>query len=101
MARETRTAQEAADDLGIGVSTFYGWLAQSDAGTFFLQGEHITIEYRQSGPQGQGRIQIDAAEVERLKQAMRVRPRLSRERRRPSVRQHYPGITVPLGRPDD
>ena len=80
---------------------FYGWLSQSDAGEFLLQGQPITIEYLQTGPQGQGRIRIEATEVVRLQQAMRVRPRVSRERRRPSVRQHYPGITVPLGRPDD
>lgn len=101
MAGKSRSAREAAQELGIDVSTFYGWLSQSDAGTFSLQGQPITIDYRQTGANGQGRIKIEAAEVERLNQAMQARPKMVPKRRRPTRRLQFPGITVPLGRPDD
>jgi hypothetical protein len=59
----------------------------------------VTINYLQGGPQGQGRIKIEAGEVERLKELMRVRPQAPPPRRLPVRRDAYPGITVPLGRP--
>ena len=78
----------------------YQWLADSDAGTLVIRGQAVTIEYLQGGARGQGRIRIEADEVERLKDLIRVRPRVLRERRSPAPRRSYPGITVKLGRPD-
>lgn len=101
MSQEMLTADQAAQRLGIAVSTLYGWLACSDAGRFSLNGQPITIHYLQTGPKGQGRIRIEAAEVERLQAAMQVQPHPSRQRRPPAAPRHYPGISVPLGRPDD
>jgi transposase len=101
MSHEVLTSREAAQRLGIAVSTLYDWLAQSDSGTFSLQGQPVTIHYQQTGPRGQGRIKIDAAEVERLREAMQVHPCRQHARRRPILRWQFPGITVPLGRPDD
>jgi hypothetical protein len=103
MSSELLTSELAAESLGISVSTLYDWLAQSDAGTFKIRGQPVTINYFQGGRRGQGRIQIEASEIERLKEAMRVRPRPKRRRRRrrPTKPMSYPGITVPLGRPDD
>ena len=93
------SARAAALRLGISVACLYDWLGQSDYGLFVLRGQPFTINYLQGGAQGQGRIQIEAAEIERLKDAMRVRPQSQPKRRLPSVPQSYPGITVPLGRP--
>jgi len=95
------TTQNAAQRLGISRAGLYDWLAQSDAGTLVIRGQPVTIEYFQGGPRGQGRIKIEAREVERLKELMRVRPRPVRQRRPPTRRQHYPGITVELGDPGD
>lgn len=92
---------EAAQELGIAVASLYDWLAQSDVGSFEIRGQSMTIDYFQGGRRGQGRIQIEAAEIERLKEAMRVRPQPKRKRRRPIKPMSYPGINVPLGRPDD
>ena len=94
------SAKEAAQCLGVTVATFYGWLSQSDAGTFEIRGQSITIIYYQGGRRGQGRIKIDARELERLLQAMRVRPQPQPKRRQPIKQQHFPGITVQLGHPD-
>jgi len=58
-------------------------------------------DYLQTGAKGQGRIRIEVGEVERLMAAMRVRPRPIRQRRPPTKRHHYPGITVVLGDPND
>lgn len=99
MPDEFLTAKEAADALGISVLTLYDWLAQSDTGDFQIRGQFYTIEYFQGGRRGQGRIRIEVQEIERLKEAMRVRPQLRRERRVPNKVQCYPGITVPLGTP--
>ncbi len=55
---------------------------------------------RQGGAKGQGRIKIETGEVERLKDLMRVRPCPVRQRRPPTQRQYFPGITVKLGLPD-
>jgi len=94
-------SKDAAKALGVSVLTLYDWLSQSDAGEFEIRGQPATINYYQGGRKGQGRIQIEAAEVDRLKELMRVRPRSVRQRR-PSQRRHfYPGITVELGDPGD
>jgi len=52
------------------------------------------------GPAGQGRIRIQAREVERLKDLLSVRLPPNRPRRLPSRPDSFPGITVVLGRPD-
>jgi hypothetical protein len=104
MSRTTQTlfsAREAAGRLGISAATLYDWLAQSDAGSFMIRGQPVTVDYLQGGRNGQGRIRIEAREVQRLVELMRVRPRPDRPRRPPTVRHHYPGITVELGNPDD
>jgi hypothetical protein len=100
MADELVTACEAARRLSIRVATLYDWLRESDQGTFALRGQRVTIEYFQGGPNGQGRIRLDAREIERLKDLMRVRPLQIPPRRLPIQRRHYPGINVELGRPD-
>ena len=94
------TARDAAAMLGISVLTLYDWLSQSDAGTFEIRGQAVTISYYQGGRRGQGRIKIAAHEIERLQEATRVRPRPESMRRPPIKSQHFPGITVPLGHPD-
>lgn len=81
-------------------ATLYGWLGLSDRGRFVVRGAPVTVDYLQGGPRGQGRIKIAAAEVDRLKDLMRVRPDAPRRRRPPTPAVRYPGITVPLGRPD-
>lgn len=86
--------------MGISVLTLYDWLRQSDAGTFEIRGRSLTISYYQSGRRGQGRIRIAADEVERLQEAMQVRPQTQPQRHQPTKPQHFPGITVQLGRPD-
>jgi hypothetical protein len=93
------TAQEAARQLGIAVTSLYDWLGQSDQGRFVLRGQSVTITYFQGGRQGQGRIRIEASEIQRLLDLMRVRPQPGRPRRPPSHPAAFPGITVPLGRP--
>ena len=82
------------------VASLYDWLGRSDRGLLVLRGRPVTIAYLQGGPQGQGRIHIEASEVERLKDLLRVRPQTHTPRRRPVRRDRFPGITVPLGRPD-
>lgn len=101
MSSELLTSEQAAKSLGISVLTLYDWLSHSDAGTFQIRGQPVTVNYLQGGRRGQGRIQIEIAEIERLKEAMRVRPQPKRKRRAPTKPMNYPGITVPLGRPDD
>ncbi|MGE3806659.1 MAG: DNA-binding protein [Gemmataceae bacterium] len=94
------TAREAAQRLGIATPTFYYWLQQSDAGVFSIRGQSTTINYYQGGRKGQGRILIDEAELDRLKECMRVVCRRP-VARRPAMRsRNLPGIVVPLGRPD-
>lgn len=100
MSNELLTAQEAARRLGMTVGSLYDWLRQSDQGTFALRGQRVVIEYFQGGPNGQGRIQLETREIERLKEFMRVRPLQIPPRRPPARRILYPGITVELGRPD-
>ncbi|MCA9267166.1 MAG: helix-turn-helix domain-containing protein [Planctomycetales bacterium] len=99
MDRTLLTAQEAADRLGIARASLYDWLAASNAGTFRVRGQLFTIDYYQGGPRGQGSIRIRADEVDRIFEAMRVRPTPQPQRRPPQATLHFPGITVPLGRP--
>ena len=98
---ELLSTTDAAQRLGISRASLYDWLARSDAGTFVLRGCPVTIDYLQGGAKGQGRIKVEAGEVERLKELMRVRSRPARQRRPPVRRHHYPGITVELGDPGD
>ncbi len=99
MSEEFVSPRDAARRLGITVPTLYDWLSQSDYGLLRIRGERVTIDYLQGGPQGQGRIQIPAAEVCRILELMRVKPKRLEVRRPPTKQMHYPGITVPLGRP--
>jgi hypothetical protein len=101
MDSEPLTTRQAAQRLGIARASLYSWLAQSNAGTFVLHGRPVTIDCLQSGANGQGRIRIEAREVERLKELMRVQPHLAPRRRPSTNRHHYPGIHTPLGRPGD
>jgi hypothetical protein len=64
-----------------------------------IRGAAVTIEYFQSGRRGQGRIHLEAREVERLRDLLRVRPQKPILRRTPVNRHLYPGISVELGRP--
>ncbi len=92
---------QAGCRLGISVTTLYDWLGMSDKGLLVIRGQSVTIDYFQGGPQGQGRIRIEAAEVERVRELMRVRPQHLKPVRQRIPRQSFPGITVPLGRPDN
>ena len=100
MEEELLTSQQAAQRLGISRASLYSWLAQSNAGTFALQGQPVTINYLQGGGKGQGRILIEGREIARLKELMRVHPRSIPWRRPPVAQTQYPGITVKLGRPE-
>jgi len=93
--------KEASRRLGISVTSLYDWLGQSDRGLLVIRGQSVTIDYYQAGPQGQGRIRIEAAEVERIKELIRVRPHPIPVRRPPIRHATFPGITVTLGRPND
>ncbi len=84
----------------MGARTLYDWLGQSDRGALVIRGQPVTIDYRQGGPAGQGRIQLEARELARLQDLIRVRPGRARPRRRPGRPEVLPGLTVPLGRPD-
>ena len=95
------SSKEAAAALGISVLTLYGWLSQSDAGEFEIRGQPVTIAYYQGGQRGQGRIRIDAQEVERLLSLMRVKPKETRARKRPQNKSALQHITTKLGRPED
>jgi hypothetical protein len=101
MPEDLLTTQEAARRLGISRASLYGWLSQSDAGSLLIRGQPVTVDYLQSGGKGQGRIRIEAQEVERLKDLMRVHPRPSEARRPPVQASRFPGITVKLGRPPE
>jgi len=100
MPVELLTAKEAAHHLGLAVATLYAWLGLSDRGLLVIRGEPVTINYLRGGRRGQGRIRIEASELERIKAFMRVKPRPLVARRTPTQPMEiYPGITVPLGRP--
>jgi len=99
MSDELLTAAEAAHRLGIMVTTLYDWLGRSRIGELEIRGRRVTINYLQAGPKGQGRIRIESAEIDRLRDLMRV-PTLPVVRRAPrTTPTTWPGITVPLGRP--
>jgi len=91
---------EAARRLGISRATLYEWLARSNAGSFLIRGQSVTIAHYRSGAAGQGPIKFEAEEIERLKNLMRVTPRRPRPRRKPAKPVSFPGITVRLGVPD-
>jgi hypothetical protein len=75
------------------------WLGQSDRGILVMRRQSYAIDYLEGGPAGQGRIRIEPAEVERLREAMRVRPRNTPLRQVLLRRATFPGITVALVRP--
>jgi len=100
MDDELLTVREAARRLGIQPETLYDWLSRSDYGLFEIRGQRVTVEYFQGGPRGQGNIRIEAAEVARLKELMRVKPMAPPSRRPPILRRQFPGINVKLGLPD-
>jgi len=100
MAMELLSTREASCRLAISKTTLYDWLGQSDRGLLIIRGQAVTIDYLQGGPHGQGRIKIEAKEIERIRELMRVHPQHDKPARRPLLRQAFPGITVPLGRPD-
>ncbi len=100
MPAELLTAAEAARHSGITVTTLYDWLGRSRIGELEIRGQRVTISYLQAGAKGQGRIRIETAEIERLRELMRIKA-LPVVRRAPPTKQiFWPGITVPLGRPD-
>lgn len=99
MEDQLLSTREAAEQLGITVTTLYDWLGQSDRGLLVIRGQQTFIEYFQGGANGQGRIRIATSELERIKGLMRVRPCLALIRKAPLKNCVYPGITVPLGRP--
>jgi len=101
MDDELLTSDEAARKLGIAAVTLYDWLARSNASSLQICGRPVTIDYYQGGAKGQGRIRIPTREVLRLQEAMRVKPHFVPNRRPPTPRYHFPGITVELGDPDD
>jgi hypothetical protein len=99
MVEQLLSAKEAARALGIAVATLYDWLGQSYRGLLLVRGQPVTISYFQGGPKGQGRIKIEASEVQRLKELLRVQPQRLHIRRPPIRQNSFPGITVELGRP--
>lgn len=100
MPDELLTPAEAASRLGITRTTFYDWLGRSRRGLLEIHGLRVTIEFFQTGAKSQGRIRVEAREIARLKELLRVVPTAVRERRPIVPRNSFPGITVPLGRPD-
>lgn len=99
MAEELLTPAAAAQRLGITVTTLYDWLGKSRIGELEIRGQRVTIDFFQGGAQGQGRIRLEACEVDRLRELMRVRPQRVFIRPPPVKQTHFPGIHVPLGRP--
>lgn len=99
MTTDWLTAKQAAERLGISVLTLYDWLAQSDRGEYMIRGQAVVITYFQGGRRGQGKIQIQVDEIDRLQEFMRVKPHAKIQRREPVSTTQFPGITVPLGRP--
>jgi hypothetical protein len=99
MSQAMLTVAEAAARLGVTTTTLYDWLGQSDRGLLMIRGLSVTISYFQGGPRGQGRIGIESAEIDRVRELMRVVPQVLVPRRPPRRPVSLPGITVPLGRP--
>ena len=95
------SAQETAERLGIAISTLYDWLSQSDYGQLVIRGQSVSVDYFQGGSRGEGKIQIEVAEVERIKDLMRVKPKLAPRQRTVSRHPRLPHIRGPLGRPDE
>ena len=95
------SSREAAHQLGISIATLYDWLLQSDAGTFKLRARGVTINYFQGGAHGQGRIMIEANEIQRLLALMRVKPKPHSKRNPPTRKPALQHITTKLGRPED
>jgi hypothetical protein len=100
MSDELLSTTETARRLGVSRATLYAWLGESDNGCFLLRGQPVTIQYLQSSARGQGRIKIEAQEVARLRDLMRVHPSPQTVRRPPIKQTRYPGIDVVLGRPN-
>ncbi|MBL9084764.1 MAG: DNA-binding protein [Planctomycetales bacterium] len=100
MDDELLTVAEAARRLALRTTTLYDWLGRSDYGLLEIRGQQIRVDYLQTGPRGQGRIRIPAGEVRKLLDAMRVRPCAVPAHRIVPQPKNFPGITVPLGRPD-
>lgn len=100
MAGDLLSAEEAARRLGVKRTTLYDWLGMSRTGSLVIRGQPVSVDFFQSGSKGQGSIKIESSEVDRIKELMRVRPRHVPQRRPPVHRDNFPGITVPLGRPD-
>ena len=101
MLTELLSSQQAACWLGISTATWYDWLSQSDAGTFAIRGQPVSINYYQGGRNGQGRIKIDRQELERLLGLMRVPAKSTLVRRPPTKKASFQHITAKLGRPGD
>ena len=101
MDMQLLSSHQAASWLGISTATLYDWLSQSDAGTFAIRGQPLSINYYQGGRKGHGRIKIHRQEVERLLGLMRVSPRSTPVRRPPTKKASFQHITSKLGRPDD
>jgi hypothetical protein len=100
LSDELLTPAEAAPRLGITRTTLYDWFGRSRRSLLEIHGRRVTIEFFQTGAKAQGRIRIDAHEVERIKDLMRVIPTAAPVRRPPVQRNNFLHITVPLGRPD-
>ena len=101
MSQQFLSSKEAAYRLGITAPTLYDWLGRSDYGLLVIRGQAVSIRYYQGGAAGQGRIQIEASEVERIRELMRVVPQTRPSRRPPMASHQFPRITVPLGRPSE
>ncbi|MBA4020254.1 MAG: molybdenum-pterin-binding protein [Pirellula sp.] len=97
--RQLLTPAQAACVLGIERTTLYGWLGLARRGLLVLGGRPFDLTFRQTGAAGQGRILLEAAEVERLREHLLVRPRTFVERRPRLPTRSFPGIHVPLGKP--
>ena len=99
MPDDLLNVREAARRLGVQPATLYDWLGRSRYGLLEIRGQQVTIDYLQGGAKGQGRIRIEAREVDRIVELMRVKPLIAPARRPPTPRVNYPGITVELGHP--
>ena len=95
------SSNHTAKRLGISRTTLYDWLSQSDSGCFVICGVPVSINYYQTGRRGQGRIQIEAAEIERLLSLMKVSPNPKQLLRTTRKKASLTHITATLGRPED
>lgn len=101
MSSELLTTEEAARRLAISRATLYDWMRQSNGGSFAIRGQAVSIDYYQGGGKGQGRIKIEAEEIERLLSLMRVAPMPAQKLIRPTKKQPLRYINVKLGRPEE